>query len=107
MWKMEHQKAIAEVEKAISLEPNNADWLANLGGTLTWAGNPDKAIRLIEEAIRLNPKHPDYYLWDLGHAYFLMEKYDEAISSFKRALTVNPNYHPSNFYCNSSPGQNI
>ncbi|MFC1824231.1 adenylate/guanylate cyclase domain-containing protein [Thermodesulfobacteriota bacterium] len=102
LWRREHQKAIAEVERAITLEPNNADWLATMGGTLNWAGNPDKAIGLIEKAIRLNPKHPDYYLWDLGHSFFLMEKYDEAISSFKRALNVNPNYHPSNFYLAAS-----
>jgi len=98
LWKMEHQKAIAEVEKAISLEPNNADWLENLGGILTWAGRPDKAIGLIEKAMRLNPKYPAFYLWGLGHAHFLMKQYDEAISAFKRALNVNPNYHPSHFY---------
>ncbi len=98
LWKREHQKAISETEKAISLEPNNADWLVGLGDILAWDGRPEKAIELIKKALRLNPKHPGSYLWSLGHPHFLMKQYEEAISSFNRALNLNPNFHPSNFY---------
>jgi len=102
LWKMEHQQAISESEKAISLEPNNADWLVCQGDILTWDGKPEKTIGLITKAMRLNPKYPESYLWANGHAYFLLKQYEEAISSFKRALNLNPNYHPSNFYLAAS-----
>ena len=102
LWKREHQKAISETEKAVALEPNNADWLVCLGDILTWDERPDKALGLIKKAMRLNPKHPGPYLWSLGHSYFLMKQYEEAISSFKRALNINPNYHPSHFYLAAS-----
>jgi len=98
LWQREHKKAIFETEKAIALEPNNADWLIGLGDILSWDDQPEKALELIIKAMRLNPKYPCAYLWSLGHPYFLMKQYEEAISSFNRALNMNPNYHPSHFY---------
>ncbi len=102
LWKKEYQKAISESEKAISLEPNNADWLADQGDILSWDGKPEKTIGLITKAMRLNPKYPASYLWTNGHAHFLLKQYEEAISSFKRALNLNPNYYPSHFYLAAS-----
>jgi len=48
--------------------------------------------------MRLNPRYPADYLWSLGHAYFLMKQYEEAIGAFNRALNLNPNFYPSHFY---------
>ena len=98
LWRREHQKAIFATEKAISLEPNNADWLVCMGDILAWGGKPERAPGLIKKAMRLNPKYPGSYLWSLGHPHFLMKQYEEAISLFNRALNLNPNFHPSNFY---------
>lgn len=98
LWKREHQKAIFATERAISLEPNNADWLVCMGDILAWGGKPERAPELIKKAMRLNPKYPGSYLWSLGHPHFLMKQYEEAISLFNRALNLNPNFHPSNFY---------
>ncbi len=102
LWKMDYEQAVAEAKKAIALEPNNADWLESLGAILSWAGEPEEAIVLIKRAMRLNPKHPDDYLWNLGHAYFLMEQHETAISAFKRALNLNPHFYPSHFYLAAS-----
>jgi len=95
LWKMQHEKAIAELEKAISMDPNNADWLAGLGGILVWADRPEEAIELIRKAMNLNPIFPPNYLWNLGHAFLLAERFDEAISTLKRAITQNPEFWPS------------
>ena len=102
LWKNQHEQAIAELGEAISLDPNNADGLARLANILTWAGRPEEALGLIKKAMRFNPVYPVYYLWDLGHAYFMMERYEEAIAAFKRALSLNPNFHPAHFYLAAS-----
>ena len=46
--------------------------------------------------MRLNPLYPTWYLWALGHAYYLLRRYEDAIAVFKRALTRNPDFIPAN-----------
>jgi tetratricopeptide (TPR) repeat protein len=98
LWKKEHALAIAEKEKAITLNPNNADLYADLGEILAWAGRPEEAIGLVEKAMRLNPHYPIYYLFALGQAYFLTDQYQEAIITLKRILNRNPTFWPANVY---------
>src|SRR5215510_8663939 len=55
LGKTRHDQAIAEAERAIALDPNNAEAYMGLGSTLAMAGRPEEAIGLIEKAMRLNP----------------------------------------------------
>jgi adenylate cyclase len=48
--------------------------------------------------MRLNPQYPIWYLWDLGHAYYLMGRYEEAMATFKRVLARNPDFMPAHAY---------
>jgi adenylate cyclase len=102
LHKKQHEKAIAEQEKAITLSPNDADGIAGLGGILTWAGRPEETIGLVKKAMRLNPMYPTEYLWNLGHAYFLVGRYEEAIETLKRARDRNPDYLPVRAYLTAS-----
>jgi adenylate cyclase len=102
LWKKQHEKAIAELEKAIALNPNDADELAGLGYILNWSGRPEEAIRLVKRAMRLDPMYPAYYLWELGHAYFLMGRYEEAIETLKRVLDHNSEFMPAHVYLTAS-----
>jgi len=102
LWKKQHEKAIAELEKAIALSPNDADELAGLGYILNWAGRPEEAIGLVKKAMRLNPIYPAYYSWELGHAYFLMGRYEEAIETLKRVLGRNSDFMPAHVYLAAS-----
>ncbi len=102
LWRKEHEKAIAEQEKAIALSPNDADQIAGLGGILTWAGRPDETIELVKKAMRLNPMYPIEYLWNLGHANFLLGRHEEAIEALKRIRDRNPDYFPAHAYLAAS-----
>ncbi|MBW2057768.1 MAG: tetratricopeptide repeat protein [Deltaproteobacteria bacterium] len=102
LWKKQHDRAIAEYEKAIALDPNDPDGFQGLGSILTWAGRPEESIGLVKKAIRLDPVYPVFYLFTLGHAYFLTGQYEEAVTTLRRALNLNPNFWPSHLYLAAS-----
>jgi adenylate cyclase len=105
LWKKQHVQAIAELEKTIALNPNHADGIAGLGNILNWAGRPEEAIGLVKKAMRLNPMYPVWYLWGLGHAYFLTNRYEEAIETLNRVLDRNPDHLPAHAYLAASYGE--
>jgi adenylate cyclase len=95
LWKRQHEQAISEARHAISLDPNFAEGYARLGEILNLAGRPEEGLDLVKRAMRLDPHFPPNYLIYLGHAYYTMGNYEEAIAAMKRALTGNPDFlHP-------------
>ena len=94
LHKKKHEKAIAAQPKAIALSPNDADGIGGLGGILTWAGRPEETIGLAKKAMRLNPMYPTEYLWNLGHAYYMMGRIEEAVETLNRARDRSPEYIP-------------
>jgi adenylate cyclase len=102
LWRKKYDQSIAEIETAIEIDPNNADGLASLADVLNWAGRPEEAIGLMKRAMQLNPINPVWYLWELGHAYYLTERLDEAIATFKKLVDRNPNFLPAYSYLAAS-----
>jgi adenylate cyclase len=92
LHKREHDQAIAEAQKAVTLGPSLAFAYTWMGSALMYAGRSHEAIRYLEKAIRLNPFPPAYWIRELGEADRMAERYDEAIREFKRAIQANPHY---------------
>jgi tetratricopeptide (TPR) repeat protein len=85
-------QALAEGERAIALDPNNADSYAFQAEVLNVAGRPEEARRGVEQAMRFNPHYPPYYLIQLGWAYNLTGRYVEAVATLKEALSRSPTH---------------
>jgi adenylate cyclase len=98
LWTKQHDKGIYQIRKAIALGPNNAEWIAALGEQLTWSGKPLDGIHYLEQAMRLDPQYPAFYLWNLGHAYYLAGQYDKSADVFQRAVIMAPGFWPSHAY---------
>ena len=87
----EWDKAIAEGERGIALNPSGADVQYWYAATLTFAGRPEEAIFLFEKAIRLNPFGPSRYFIGYGHALRYTGRFEEAVSAYKKAIKREPN----------------
>jgi adenylate cyclase len=62
-----------------------------LGDILVNAGRPEEGIELTEKAMRLNPRYSPLYSSELGWAYYQTGRYEEALATLKKVLTLNPN----------------
>ena len=55
------EQGLAETEKALSLNPNDADVLVIAAAILPMFGKPEQAAELADRAVRINPNYPDWY----------------------------------------------
>jgi len=92
LLKRQHEKAIAEGERSISLAPNAANIYQLLAATLRFSGRAAEAIPLLKKAIRLEPYTPANFYFQLGMAYNFTGQYDEAIAVLKKALKRTPDH---------------
>ena len=77
---------MAEMEKAVTLNPNSAASLLTLGWHETFVGRAKEGLENIKKAIRLNPFPPAWYSAALGDGYAWTGRYEEAIPVYKEAL---------------------
>jgi adenylate cyclase len=89
--KRQPEKALAEYERSVSLNPNSAGAHAWLGLALNSVGRPDEAIASIKKAIRLNPISPAWFFRILGDSYRMIGRYEDSIAAYKKALDRKPN----------------
>ena len=93
--RLKHQEAMAKAQRAIALDPNDANSYLTMAYALIHIGRAKDAFDFVEKAMRLDPHYPAYYLFIFGLAHFTMEQFEEAATFFERALKRNPtNYVP-------------
>ncbi len=98
VWKKQHESAIAELERCVTLDPNHADGYAYYAFAMNWSGRPKEATAPIEKAMRLDPRWPVFCTFVLGQAYFEMGRYEDSIVVLKRAADQDRNFMPNHFY---------
>jgi len=98
LTKRQYNKAIDEGKRAVEMAPNSAFVHAALGYSLLRAGKPKEAIILYNKATRLSPISDSWYSSDLGHCYGMLDRYEEAISAFKKASSISPESPYSHSY---------
>ncbi len=80
-------QAISRYERALELNPNNADLLTDWGWNLAYLGRANEGFDAIKKAMRLNPYYPDWYRRALGDAAYTARMYDEAIATLTEVET--------------------
>jgi TolB-like protein/DNA-binding winged helix-turn-helix (wHTH) protein len=74
-----YDKARAEMERAIAINPSDAHAIAGRGNILMWLGQTDAAIEDLELAQRIDPELNAMDRFALSLAYYLRRRYDAAI----------------------------
>ncbi len=92
--KRQYEKSIAEIEKWIEFEPNNAGAYSGLASVLYALGRGEETIASAKKAIRLDPLSSGLSYYYLGMGYWVMGQYAEAIAAYKKALHYRPTSEP-------------
>jgi adenylate cyclase len=106
--KLQFEKAIAEAERAVALNPNGVQGIFVLAGILGHAGRWEESVAYAKKSIRLDPVPDIFKIFVLGRAQFMIGHYDESIETWKKALQRNPDYLPAHAFlaaCYSSLGR--
>ena len=74
-----YEQAQAELDRALAINPNDADGLAGRGNVLMWLGQTDAAVETLEQAQRIDPDLNAIDRFALSLAYYLKRRYDAAI----------------------------
>jgi tetratricopeptide (TPR) repeat protein len=100
----DYRRALSDYEKALTLQPNNPDYMQRKSNTLYHLNRLSEAQELTEKASRLDPnnkwvqKRKDFYESDGVKAYSLSkqgkelvkaQQYQDAISVFTEAIRLN------------------
>lgn len=89
--KHQNAKAIAEIDTAVKLSPNDAQVLNNAGYMLADADiNLQQALTLTRKAARLSPNEGNI-IDSLGWAHYKLGDYHSATSYLQRAVELAPN----------------
>ena len=89
--KEEYDKAIADFNEAIRLDPKDADAYGNRGDAWDAKDDSTRPSPTIDEAIRLDPKDARRYV-NRGMAWYEKDEYDKAIADFDEAIRLDPKH---------------
>ncbi|MEJ2122796.1 MAG: tetratricopeptide repeat protein [Alphaproteobacteria bacterium] len=99
-------RAIAEGESAVALNPNFALAYFGLGGSYLFGGQPKSAVGCLETAIQLNPRDPRNFIvyTILAHAHLILNEYEKAVETANKALPIRPDFMAAHVILASSLG---
>jgi adenylate cyclase len=88
MLQRDHDGAVAELQRAIEINPNFSLGYGSLGTVLAWGGRADEALSSNEMALRLNPRDPSNFFRFFVNAlaHFTAGRYEEAAAWATRSL---------------------
>ncbi|MEE9372323.1 MAG: tetratricopeptide repeat protein [Saprospiraceae bacterium] len=81
--------ALKDYKKALSIEPDNAEYMTNLGAIFAKMEDRSNALRYFSDAIKTNPNHAVAYL-NRSIIYQLVNRPNDALSDIQTYLGFNP-----------------
>jgi TolB-like protein/DNA-binding winged helix-turn-helix (wHTH) protein/thioredoxin-like negative regulator of GroEL len=85
-----YAEAEQQIDRAIDVNPNDADALAGRGNVLLWLGRTDEAIETLQHALRIDPELNAFDRFALCLAYYLKGRYEDAIEQGEINLRKTP-----------------
>jgi TolB-like protein len=73
--------ALMHFQRALVLNPSDANGLALMGGVLGVSGRPEEGAELLRQAMALNPFHHAWYWNQLAIALYAARRYEDALEA--------------------------
>jgi adenylate cyclase len=81
--------ALAQIDRALKINPNDAESYAVRGVILVWSGKAAEALPWLEAALHFDRTVSNVTM-NLGMARYFLGKYSDAVEAFESALARNP-----------------
>jgi protein O-GlcNAc transferase len=88
------ENALRFFDRALKIDPHNADILADKGNVLTELGQHHEALLCYQQAVAINAGHWRA-LQNQGATLLLLKRFAEALAVFDRLLQLIPNHAPA------------
>jgi len=83
-FRRENERFMTEANRALALNPNDAETLANIGHYVAFSGAFDRGCELMAQAITLNPLHAGWYHFSFARRAYDMRDYDLTLAEIDR-----------------------
>ncbi len=93
----------AEAQRALNLNPNDPEILADIGHFLAFMGQFERGVALADRARQLNPLHPGWYYFSSVRYHYDLKEYDKALEYLEKAGM--PEFYPTQLYGAAVLGQ--
>jgi adenylate cyclase len=89
MYKRRYDLALGQIDRALEINPSDAETYGQRGNILVWAGRAAEGLRWLEGALRFDRAHA-LTSQNLCQAYYFLGRYGEAIEAGDRAVSRSP-----------------
>ena len=90
LYRYQHDEALAEIERAVAMDPNDPELYAWMSNILWFMGKNSEAIESAKMGQRLDPNNPAAYLNQLAKAYLPDGNIQESLQLLERVIRLNP-----------------
>jgi TolB-like protein len=89
MYKRRYDLALGQIDRALEINPSDAESYWQRGNILVWAGRAEEAVPWLEGVLRFDRAHTLTFE-GLCIAYYFLHRYGEAVEAGDRALARSP-----------------
>jgi adenylate cyclase len=89
LYRKHYDLALAQIDRALEINPSDVESFANRGAFLAWAGRAAEALPWLEGALRIDPAN-GFAASKLCMAYYLVGRYADAVDACVRGLSRRP-----------------
>jgi TolB-like protein len=90
LFRYQHDEALAEIERAVAMDPNDPELYAWMSHILWLMGKSEEAAEAAKMGLRLDPNNPTAYLIHLARSSLPDGDLEESLKVLKRAERLNP-----------------
>jgi len=84
-FRHENEKFEIEAQRALDLNPNDPETLADIGHYLSFMGAFERGVALSRRAQALNPLHPGWYHFSFARKHYAEKDYEAVLADIERA----------------------